>query len=161
MFQWFHNLCGPERWGPEVWGRTQKKWGPEAGWGPEGWGAQHFALFSPLPPHFCSFFFLWGSSRGILVVFEATGPSNVDVWSSRVVVRNPRGPEAAGVVRKRRSGRGLSGGGGSGGRWGERTKQNTQHTTTHNTHNNTQHTHNTHTTNNSKTRETNKKNPNY
>ena len=30
--------------------------------------------------------FLWGSSRGILVVFEAPGPSNVRVWSSQVVV---------------------------------------------------------------------------
>ena len=43
-------------------------------------GAQNFALFSPLPLPFRSFS-LWRSSRGILVVFEAPGPSNVHVCS--------------------------------------------------------------------------------
>ena len=37
--------------------------------GPEGWGAQHFTLFFPLPLPFSLFFSLWGSSRGVLVVF--------------------------------------------------------------------------------------------
>ena len=39
-------------------------------------GAQHFALFLFSSPrsHFSLFFSLWGSSRGILVVFEAPGP---------------------------------------------------------------------------------------
>ena len=45
-----------------------------------------FRAFFPLLPPFSLFFFfsLLGSSRGILVVFEA--PSNVHVWSSRAVV---------------------------------------------------------------------------
>ena len=59
-------------------------WGAE-GWGPEGWGAQNFALFFPSPAgKFVLFFTLWGSSRGILVVFEAPGEApgrtNVHVW---------------------------------------------------------------------------------
>ena len=54
-----------EGWGPEGWGF--EGWGFE-GWGPEGWGAKNFALFFPCPA---------GSSRGILVVFEAPGRSNV------------------------------------------------------------------------------------
>ena len=55
--------------------------------GPEGWGAQNFALFFPSPAgKFVLFFPLWGLSRGILVVFKASGCSNVHVWSSRVVV---------------------------------------------------------------------------
>ena len=59
--------------------------GPE-GWGPQGWGAQNFALFVPSP---ATFFFLL--SLGSLLVefwwcFEAPGPSNVHVWSYRVVV---------------------------------------------------------------------------
>ena len=58
-------------------------WGPKER-GPEGWRAQHFALFFLSRWKFHSFF--WGSSRGILVVFEAPGRSNVRVWSSRVVV---------------------------------------------------------------------------
>ena len=54
-------------------------------------GAQNFAFFFPCPAaKFVLFFPLWGSSRGILVVFEAPGRSNVHVWSSRaVVVRAP------------------------------------------------------------------------
>ena len=44
--------------------------------------AQNFALFALSRPHFRSFSLsLWGSSRGILVVFEAPGPSNVPVWA--------------------------------------------------------------------------------
>ena len=66
-----------------------KRGGPE-GWGPrrvgEG-GAQIFALFFPFPPPvFILFSLSWWSFRGILVVFEAPGCSNVHVWSSLVVV---------------------------------------------------------------------------
>ena len=65
---------GPEGWGPE---------GDEG----EGWEAQNFELFFPsLDSIFALFVSLWVSSRGISVVFEAPGPSNVHVWSSRAVV---------------------------------------------------------------------------
>ena len=80
---------GPMKWGPEEWG--PEGWGPE-GWGPEGWGPRKvggpkFRAFFPSPAaKFVLFFPLWGSSRGILVVFEAPGRSNVHVWSSRAVV---------------------------------------------------------------------------
>ena len=43
---------------------------------PKGGGVQNFAI--------C--FSLWVFSRGILVVFEAPAPTNVHVWSSRVVM---------------------------------------------------------------------------
>ena len=77
---------GPKGWGFEGWGPNPEKVGPE-GWGPEGWGAQNFALFFPSPAaKFVLFFPLWRSSRGILVVFEAPGRSNVHVWSSLVVM---------------------------------------------------------------------------
>ena len=49
--------------------------------------AQNFALFLPSPaPIFALFPSLWGSSRGILVVFEEPGASSVHVWSSRAVM---------------------------------------------------------------------------
>ena len=65
------------------WAPEPRKMGPEGVGHRKGWEAQNFAL-SSLPPQF-SFFLLslGGSSRGILVVFEASGPSNVHVWSSR------------------------------------------------------------------------------
>ena len=67
----------------------EKGWGFE-GWGPEGWGGPKFRAFLPcLAAKFVLFFPLWGSSSGILVVFEESGPSNVHVWSSRVVVCAP------------------------------------------------------------------------
>ena len=50
-------------------------WGPE-GVGPEGWGAHS------LPPEISFFLLSGGSSRGILVVFEAPGPSTCDTMSS-------------------------------------------------------------------------------
>ena len=60
-------------------------------------GAQNFALFFSLSRHnFHYSFSLLGSSRGILVVFEAPGPSNVHVWSSRAVVCEPRRPGLVG-----------------------------------------------------------------
>ena len=96
----------PEKVGPRrVGAQTQKKWGPE-GWGPEGWGPKPRKSGGPKGgapkggaprrvggPKLCVFFFpspatkfvlffpLWGSSRGILVVFEAPGSSNVHVWA--------------------------------------------------------------------------------
>ena len=70
-------------------GVDSEGWGPrgcfwKGGWGPEGWGAQNFAFF-PSRHNLLSFFSLLGVFRGILVVFEAPGPSNVHVWNSRAV----------------------------------------------------------------------------
>ena len=60
--------------------------GAQKGGGQKG-GRPKISLFFPSPAaKFVLFFLLWGSSRGILVVFEAPGRSNVHVWSSRVVV---------------------------------------------------------------------------
>ena len=104
---------GPEGWGPEGWGPTQKKWGPERwragkvegrkGGGHKGGGHKGGArrvkisrFFSLSRRKFLFFFSLWGSSRGILVVFEAPGRSNVRVWSSRAVVCEPRRPGLVG-----------------------------------------------------------------
>ena len=92
---------GPRGWGPEGWG--PEGWGPER-WrarrvgGPKGGKAQNFALFFfPCPAaKFVLFFPLWGSSRGILVVFEAPGRSIVHVWSSWAVVCEPRRPVLVG-----------------------------------------------------------------
>ena len=61
--------------------------------GPEGWRPKILLFFSLPPQKFVLFFPLWGSFRGILVVFEAPGRSNVHVWSSLVVVWSPGGPE--------------------------------------------------------------------
>ena len=92
----------PEGWGPEGWGPGRVG----AGGAPKGGGPKISRFFFLLPPP-CSFFFLSlgifsclffslrvssrvffplsvGSSRGILVVFEAPGRSNVRVWSSMV-----------------------------------------------------------------------------
>ena len=105
---------GPEGWGPEgVGAQTQKKWGPE-GWGPEGWspegwsperwspegwGAQNFALFS-LSRQKIRSFPLWGSSRGILVVFLKAGTlkcARLEFSGCRVRVPVARSGGAAGV----------------------------------------------------------------
>ena len=57
-------------WSPEG-------WGPE-GWGPEGWGPEISLFFFPSPATvFILFSLSFGLFRGILVVFEAPGPSNV------------------------------------------------------------------------------------
>ena len=82
---------------PRVGGQTQKKWGPEVvrprRVGPRRVGAQNFALIFPSS---ATMFFLlslsWGPFRGMLVVFETPGRSNVHVWSSRAVVCEPRRP---------------------------------------------------------------------
>ena len=56
-----------------------------------------FRAFFPSRPHFRSFSLsLWGSSRGILVVFDAPGPLNVYVWSSRALVSPPKGVSGGG-----------------------------------------------------------------
>ena len=92
---------GPKGGGSQGWGETHKKWGAggwgPGGWGREGWGAQNFALFFPSPTGNairCSL--SGGFSRGILVVFEALGRSNVHVGSSLVVVCEPRRPGLVG-----------------------------------------------------------------
>ena len=74
------NPVGARRVEPEGW-----KGGAPKGGAPKG-GAQNFALFSLSAAKFVLFFPLWGSSRGILVVFGVPGRSNVHVWSSVVVV---------------------------------------------------------------------------
>ena len=97
----------PKGWEPEgVGARTQKKWGPKGlgtkGWGPKGGGPKggdqrgggskgggpKFRAFFSLSPtgNFILSSLSGGSSREILVVFEAPGRSNVHVWCSRVVV---------------------------------------------------------------------------
>ena len=74
-----------------------RKSGSPEGWGPEGWGPKISRSFFPLPPQFFVLFSLsFGLFRGILVVFEAPGPSNVHVWSSRAVVCEPRRPGLVG-----------------------------------------------------------------
>ena len=74
------SLCGVRN------GRGPKGWRPN-GVGAQRVGAQNFALFFLSPAGNFILSFLSGrSSRGILVVFEAPGRSNVHVWSSLVVV---------------------------------------------------------------------------
>ena len=97
----FHRKGGDGE-APRVGTQTQKKWGFE-GWGSERWGvgassggsegweAQNFAFFFHSPVGNFTLFSPWGSSRGLLVVFEAPGRSNVHVWSSLAVVWNPGG----------------------------------------------------------------------
>ena len=83
------NYNGAGRKGGEGWcpkGDTNpEEVGGEKGGGPKGEGGPKFRAFFPSPAaKFVLFFPLWGSSRGILVVFEAPGRSNVRVWSSLV-----------------------------------------------------------------------------
>ena len=98
-------MGGPESGGPKGWG--PKGWRPLGGpnpekVGPEGWGARRVegpkfrAFFALSHRKFHSLFSLWGFSRGILVVFEAPGRSNVRVWSSLVVMCEPRRPGLVG-----------------------------------------------------------------
>ena len=168
---------GPEGWKP----KPRKREGPK-GWGPKGgarrWGAQHFAFFCfPLPLPFwlysggllvsffslsgvfsCLFFSLWGSSRGIVVVFWIPAPSNVHVWESP---QTPREKKKAKMGKSAKfwavRGGGSCGGRSCRGRPGGDTHhthaQNTQHTHTqhnthshNNTHTRTKHTTHTHTT---------------
>ena len=82
-------------------GETPKSGVNPAGWSPEGWGARRVgpprvggpkfrAFFSLSRRKIRSFLPLWVSSRGILVVFEVPGRSNVHIWSTRAVVCEPR-----------------------------------------------------------------------
>ena len=86
------NGGAPEGWSPQGWSREPTKGGAPKGGAPmgaapKGGGPKISRFFSLSRPHFHYFsLFLWGSSRGILVLFEAPGPSNVHVWSSRAVV---------------------------------------------------------------------------
>ena len=98
---------GPKGGGPEPRKSGAPKGGAPKGGAPEGWGprrvgartvgAQNFALFFPSPATvFILFSLSFGLFRGILVVFEAPGRSNVHVWSSRAVVCEPRRPGLVG-----------------------------------------------------------------
>ena len=93
-------VCKPgaqTQWGPKPSGGPNPVGGPKGGGpNPEKVGARRvgarrvgspkFRAFFPSPAtKFVLFFPLWGSSRGILVVFEVPGRSNVHVWSSLVV----------------------------------------------------------------------------
>ena len=79
------NPVGPEGGAPE--GGAPEGGGPKGG-GPEGWEPEisRFFFFPSPAKKFVLFFPLWVSSRGIVVVFEASGDSNVHVWSCLVVV---------------------------------------------------------------------------
>ena len=74
---------GQTEFGQTAFGQKKNFGGGPEGWGPGGVGAQNFAFFclSPTRIFFLSFFSLLGSFRGILVAFEAPGPSNVHVWA--------------------------------------------------------------------------------
>ena len=94
-------IWGPKGWGPNPGGAPKggapKGLGPRRvapkGGAPKGGarrvGGPKFRAFSSLSRHhFALFVSLWVSFRGILVVFETLGPSNV---------RSPRGPKTVGV----------------------------------------------------------------
>ena len=68
------------------------KGGGSKGGGPKGGGPKISLFFFPVPPQNSFFSPLWGSSRGILVVFEAPGRSNVHVWSPRAQTCTFEGP---------------------------------------------------------------------
>ena len=90
LIVWVFFVCVEWSW---VGGEGGAPW-TQIKWGPEGWEAQNFALFFPSPAAiFILLSLSWGSSRGILVVFEAPGRSNVHVWNSRAVVK-PRRPRS-------------------------------------------------------------------
>ena len=85
---------GPKDWGRKGGGpkgRALQRGGSKGG-GPKTGGPKFRGFFPSPAPIFVLFLSLWGSSRGILVVFEAPGPLNVHVSSSRAVVWNPGGP---------------------------------------------------------------------
>ena len=91
------NGGGPKGGEPEPGKSGAPKGGAPKGGGPNGGGPKISRFFFPSPAgKFALFFPLWGSSRGILVVFEAPGRSNVHVWSSRAVVCEPRRPGLVG-----------------------------------------------------------------
>ena len=78
-------------------GGSKGGWAPKGGapkgGGPERVGAQNFSFFFPCPAaKFILFFLLWGSCRGILVVFEAPGRSNVHVWALGLSCASPGPP---------------------------------------------------------------------
>ena len=83
-------MCFELTWVGEKWAL---KGGGSNGGGPEGVGGPKFRAFFPCPAaKFVLFFPLWGSSRGILVVFEAPGGSNVRVWALGLSCASPGGP---------------------------------------------------------------------
>ena len=112
---------GPKGGAPK--GGALKGGGPN-GAGPERWEPKISRFFFPLPPQFSFFSISFGLFRGILVVFEAPGRSNVHVWSSRAVVCEPRRPGLVGLLAP------------------QLVHGSVQHNTQHTTHN-TQHNNNT------------------
>ena len=88
---WGPKGCGPKSGGPK--GGGLKGGGSKVG------GPKFGALFCPSPTSISLFFslsgvllvsfFSPGSSRGILLVFEAPGPSNVHVWALRLSCETP------------------------------------------------------------------------
>ena len=59
-------------------------------------GLKFRSFFHSPATKFVPFFPLWGSSRGILVVFEAPGRSNVHVWSLGLSCEAPAAPKPPG-----------------------------------------------------------------
>ena len=120
---WSPEGWSPEGWSPEGWGpEPRKSGGPKGGspkggaqkggaqkggapkggapqlWGPEAWEPKISRFFFSLSPPQNSFFssLSGGLLVEFLVVFEAPGRSNVRVWSSLVVVCEPRRPGLVG-----------------------------------------------------------------
>ena len=99
---WGPEGWGPEGWGPEGWGPKPRKSGaPRRVGGPEGWGAQISLFFFPFPATISLFSVsLWVSSRGILVVFEASRAlkcARLEFSGCRVRAPAARSGGAAGV----------------------------------------------------------------
>ena len=107
-------MVGPQRVG----GQTQKKWGPKGG-APKGGGPKFRAFFFPLTPPFRCFCVSFGLFRGILVVFEAPGRSNVPGCRVRAPAAGLVGPPGFHTTTRE---------------WYLPTQQ---HTDTHTTHHNT------------------------
>ena len=86
---------GAQGWGPKPKRSGGSKGGGSKGGGSEGWGegvvgSPKFSLFFSFSRRkFHSFSSLWWSSRGILVVFEAPGRSNVHVWAFSLTCEAP------------------------------------------------------------------------
>ena len=84
LFGFFHVGQGPKPRKSRAPKGGAPKGGAPKGGAPKGGGGAKICAFFPLPSHICALFVsLWVSSRGILVVFEAPGRSNVHVWSCK------------------------------------------------------------------------------
>ena len=78
-------------WPSRLWPKLLfQSFGGAKGWGRRRVGGPKFRAFSSLAHHrFALFVSLWVSSRGILVVFEALGLSNVHVWALWLLCETP------------------------------------------------------------------------